>query len=452
MTDRVLLVDDDESLRRVTEHHLKSADYEVVAVERAEAALQELEDSAFSVIVTDVRMPEMDGIELLRRVRVRWPQIGVLVITAHGRVEDAVEAMRVGAHDYLVKPFEHEALLLSVEKSLRLTHLLRENQRLRELAQQRLQFENMIATSSSMKTVLSEATQVAPRDTTVLVLGDSGTGKELMARALHHASPRSEGPFVAVAVGALPDSLIDAELFGHRKGAFTGADRDRKGKFELAQGGTLFLDEIGDLRLDLQVKLLRVLQEHEVDPLGAAASVAVDVRVIAATNRDLETMVRDGEFREDLYFRLSVLPLNLPPLRQRKDDIGPLAHHFAVKISEAHGDAAPEISDDAMRLLMDYDWPGNVRELENVIERALVLCPAGPIEAENLPERLREDHARPEGILGALPDDGCDLAVVERELITRALEKCGGNQSQTARYLNISRNTLIYRMDKFGLK
>jgi len=452
VVERILLVDDDESLRRVTEHHLRSGGYEVLAVESAIRALAELERAPFSAVITDVRMPQMDGIELLRRIRSRWPHTGVIVITAHGRIEDAVEAMRIGAHDYLVKPFEHEALLLSVGRSLEWTRLVRENQRLRELAHERLHFANMVATSSAMRGVLDQAAQVAPRDTTVLILGESGTGKELMARALHHASARREGPFVAVGVGALPDSLIDSELFGHRKGSFTGAVEDRKGKFELAEGGTLFLDEIGDLRKELQVKLLRSLQEHEIDPIGASGPVAVDARVIAATNRDLEAMVRAGEFREDLYFRLNVVPLTLPPLRQRKDDLGPLTRHFAQKISEATGEVVPVFGEDAMQRLMSYDWPGNVRELENVIERALVLNPTGPIGESDLPERLRQSQAQPEGLLGPLPEEGCDLERVERELITRALEKCGGNQSRTARYLNISRNTLLYRMEKYGLR
>ncbi len=333
---RIFLVDDDESLRRVTSYHLEQAGFAVTRLASAEEALRALEaaerklpSSAFpQILITDVRMPGMDGLSLLRLLKERWPQLGVIVITAHGSVEDAVDAMRAGAHDYLLKPFEHETLRLSVDKSLRLSELLRENRRLRALAGDRLRLENMIASSEAMDELLRMAAQVAPRTTTVLLLGESGTGKEVLARAIHHASERREGPFVAISAGSLPESLIDSELFGHRKGAFTGADRDRKGKFELAEGGTLFLDEIGELHPELQVKLLRALQEREVDPLGASASVKVDVRVIAATNRDLEAMVSEGSFREDLYYRLAVVTLVLPPLRERRDDILPLIAPF----------------------------------------------------------------------------------------------------------------------------
>jgi two-component system NtrC family response regulator len=330
--------------------------------------------------------------------------------------------------------------------------LLRENERLRELARTSLRFEGMIATSTAMKEVLETAARVAPRNTTVLLLGESGTGKELMARAIHHASLRKEGRFVAVGVGALPDTLIDAELFGYRKGAFTGADSHHKGRFLTAEGGTLFLDEIGDLRMDLQVKLLRVLQESEIDPLGADGPVPVDARVIAATNRDLEEMVKNGEFREDLYYRLAILPLHLPPLRQRKDDIGPLVHHFAARISKREKLSAPNFDPEAMSALLKFDWPGNVRELENIIERALVLHPTGPIRLEDLPPRLQTDATGEASVLGTLPEEGLGLEEVEKELIARALDKCGGNQSRTARYLRVSRNTLLYRMEKHGLR
>ena len=455
---RIFLVDDDESLRRVTSYHLEQAGFAVTRLASAEEALRALEaaerklpSSAFpQILITDVRMPGMDGLSLLRLLKERWPQLGVIVITAHGSVEDAVDAMRAGAHDYLLKPFEHETLRLSVDKSLRLSELLRENRRLRALAGDRLRLENMIASSEAMDELLRMAAQVAPRTTTVLLLGESGTGKEVLARAIHHASERREGPFVAISAGSLPESLIDSELFGHRKGAFTGADRDRKGKFELAEGGTLFLDEIGELHPELQVKLLRALQEREVDPLGASASVKVDVRVIAATNRDLEAMVSEGSFREDLYYRLAVVTLVLPPLRERRDDILPLSRHFAARIAAANDQPVPAITADAERVLNAYDWPGNVRELENVMERALALHPEGPIEAQDLPARLRsQENASPLSI--ALPEDGLDLTALEKELIQRALVKCKGNRSATARYLGLTRNTLNYRLEKYGI-
>ena len=408
-------------------------------------------------------MPGMDGLELLARVKERWPALGVIVVTAMGSVHDAVEAMRVGAHDYLVKPFDHEALRLSIEKGLRLNRLLRENQRLRALAGDRLRFENMVATSAAMDEVLKQAARVATSEATVLLLGESGTGKELAARAIHHASSRSEGPFVAVGTAALPDTLVESELFGHRRGAFTGADRDRAGKFELAHGGTLFLDEIGELKPELQVKLLRALQEREVDPLGGQAPVPVDVRVIAATHRNLEDMVQAGSFREDLYYRLAVVTLNLPPLRERGEDIGPLARHFLQRLCDAQGIPVPNLDPEVMERLASYIWPGNVRELANVMERALALDPEGPISLQDLPPHLRGTEGSVSGpgggptspaagrLYGVLPEEGLNLEALEKELIARALLKHGGNRSATARYLGITRNTLNYRLEKYGL-
>jgi DNA-binding NtrC family response regulator len=479
----ILIVDDDESLRRVTSYHLEKAGYAVRAAATGDEALALLEAGDLppaarpdvdrpptigpvpgpvsaggppDLIVTDVRMPGMSGLQLLQRVKARWPQLGVVVITAHGSVEDAVEAMRLGAHDYLVKPFDHQALLLTVQKGLRYSRLLRENERLREVAAATARFETLIGASEALRSVIETAAQVAPRQTTVLILGESGTGKELLARGIHLASSRADGPFVAVNVGGLPEGLIDSELFGHVKGAFTGAVGDRKGRFELAHGGTLFLDEIGELRLDLQVKLLRALQEGEIERVGGTSAVGVDVRVIAATNRDLEAMVADGEFRVDLYYRIAVVPLHLPPLRDRRDDLPLLIRHFLEGFARAGKGRAPHrvvtVSDAAQEALARYRWPGNVRELQNVLERALVLHPEGPIELADLPERIRRPQPQAPGLLGELPEEGVDLEQLEKELIRRALDKCGGNQSRTARYLGITRNTLLYRLEKYGLK
>ncbi len=472
--DRTLLylIDDDESLRRVTAYHLEKAGYELQAYASAEAALTALEavetgappSPLPDLVITDVRMPGMDGLELLQRVKEQWPSLGVIVVTAMGSIQDAVGAMRNGAHDYLVKPFEHEVLRLSIEKGLRLNELLKENQRLRALAGDRLRFESMVATSSAMDEVLRQAARIAPSEATALLLGESGTGKELLARAIHHASGRRDGPFVAVGTGALPDTLVDSELFGHRRGAFTGADKDRAGKFELANGGTLFLDEIGDLKPELQVKLLRALQEREVDPLGAEQTIRVDVRVIAATHRNLENMVAEGSFREDLYYRIAVVSLTLPPLRERGEDVGPLARHFLERLASAQGIPVPAIDPEVLVRLADYLWPGNVRELGNVMERALALNPEGPIGLEDLPPHLQDPGGGlgagiggagqiPQAgrLFGALPEDGLDLSTLEKEIISRALVKHGGNRSATARYLGITRNTLNYRIDKYEL-
>ncbi|MHB8846009.1 MAG: sigma-54-dependent transcriptional regulator [Nitrospirota bacterium] len=451
MKPSILLIDDDASLRRVMEYSLKEHGYDVQAAESGEQGLQRFAQGRFDAVVTDITMPGMNGMEVLRKVQEASPGLPVIVITAYGTIESAVEAMRFGAFDYVTKPFpSKDELHLRLQRALKLQRLERENRNLREAVTDRYSFGKILGTSEKMREVLDLAGRVASSDATVLITGESGTGKELLARGVHFNSARSEGPFIAVNCAAIPENLIESELFGHVKGSFTGAVRDREGKFELADGGTLFLDEIGDLRIDLQAKILRALQERTIERVGGSKSIELDVRIVAATNRDLEREVREGRFREDLFYRLSVVTLHLPPLRERKSDIPLLAEHFLKKFNPEGGAI---MSAEALSLLTAYGWPGNVRELENVMERASVLKRGSTIGANDLPEKL--SRRAPEGAAGIilnLPDEGLSLEELERDLIVRALEKHSGNQTRAAEFLRITRPTLIYRMEKYGLK
>lgn len=447
---KILLVDDDRNLLRVLAFHLSEAGFEVVPLSSPRAAIQQL-DEAPDLLITDLRMPEMDGLELLRRVRSRLPQLPVIVLTAFGSIDRAVEAIRKGAADFLAKPFEKEEILHAVRRALQVADLLEENRRLAREVQDRFQFKGITGSSKAFLEVLSMAGQLAAVETTVLITGESGTGKELLARAIHFNSARKSGPFVVVNCAAIPRDLMESELFGYRKGAFTGAMADRKGKFEAAGGGSIFLDEVGELPVNMQAKLLRVLQEREIDMLGESQPRAVDVRVLAATNRKLQEMMEQGEFREDLFYRLSVAPLHVPPLRERREDIPLLAHHILEKLASRTGKEV-RISSVALEALQGYDWPGNVRELENHLERLVVFNRTGTILPEDLPAQIR----RPPKVLGRirleLPDEGFSLEELERDILAAALERHGGNQSRAARYLGISRNTLLYRMQKFQLR
>jgi DNA-binding NtrC family response regulator len=448
----VLVIDDDESLRRVVEYNLREDGYQVVTAGDGRSGLERFQESNVELVLTDVRMPEMDGIEVLTRIKAMQPDLPVIVLTAHGTIDAAVEAMKVGAFDYLTKPFSRDQLKASVHKALELGALASENRQLRQIVSERFSFSNMIAGSRSMRAVTDTASRVAPGDTTVLLEGESGTGKELLAKAIHVNSGRSRGPFVTVNCAAIPENLLESELFGHRRGAFTGAVADRQGKFETANRGTIFLDEVGELPLLLQVKILRVIQEREVDKVGETRPIKVDVRVIAATNRDLEKMIADGGFREDLYYRLAVVSIRVPPLRERSDDIPLLVDHFLAKHAERLGRARPAVDKAVYSAFNLYAWPGNIRELENVIERALVLDRDATIGLDDLPERLRARGQRMGNLRIELPDEGISLEDVERELLVAALEKHNWNQTRAAAYLNITRSTLLYRMQKFGLE
>ena len=448
----VLVVDDDDSLRRVVEYNLTEDGYRVVTAPDGAAGLRAFQDGSVDLVLTDVRMPDMDGLELLTRIKTMQPELPVIVLTAHGTIDSAVEAMKLGAADYLTKPFNREQLKAAARKALEVAALTSENRQLRQVVAERFSFASMIAGSRAMRAVTDTASRVAQGDTTVLLEGESGTGKELLAKAIHFHSPRSRAPFITINCGAIPENLLESELFGHRRGSFTGAVNDKKGKFEVADRGTIFLDEIGELPQHLQVKILRVLQEREIDKVGETRPIKVDVRVIAATNRDLEKMIADGEFRDDLYYRLAVVSIRVPPLRERTDDIPFLVDHFLQKHADRLSRPRPSVDKAVYSAFNLYGWPGNIRELENVIERALVLDKDGILALDDLPDRLCTREHRIANLRMELPDEGISLEDVERELLLAALEKHNWNQTKAAAFLHITRSTLLYRMQKFDLE
>lgn len=447
----ILIVDDDASQRRLIEFWLQEDGYRTVTAEDGKAGLRAFEQRAPALVITDVRMPGMSGLDLLGKIKGDNPDIPFILITAFATVDDAVEALKLGATDYILKPLKADEVKLSVRRTLEQKELVDENRRLREFAGDSFRFESILAQSRRMRSILEIAAQVARRDSTVLLIGESGTGKELLAKAIHQTSLRANKPFVTVNCGALPENLAESELFGHRKGSFTGAIADRAGKFESANEGTIFLDEVGELSLPLQVKLLRVIQEREIDKVGNAHSIKVNVRILAATNRNLKNLVEDGQFREDLYYRLSVVTIDVPPLRERQEDIPLLAQHFVKQFSDRYAIPGLSITEEALEKLGQYNWPGNVRELQNVIERVSVLARSNKIGVDELPPEVRSSASRIASISLKLPEEGIDLEQIEKEILLQALEKHSWNQSQAARYLNISRKTLIYRMEKFAL-
>ena len=443
---KILVIDDDESLRRVLEYNLAQEGYAVLSSASGEQGLELLKKEGADLVVTDVRMPGMDGLQVLEGVRKVDPNIQVIILTAFGTIEMAVEAMKAGAFHYISKPFNRDELKLTLKKALQLKELERENVTLRQELKERIGLDAIIAESPQMSQVLELVVRVAPTETTVLILGESGAGKEVIARAIHGSSPRAQGPFVTVNCAAIPENLLESELFGHVKGAFTGAIRDRVGKFEAAEGGTIFLDEIGEMRPELQVKILRVLEERTLERVGDNKLIRVDVRVLAATNKDLTKAIQAGQFREDLYYRLNVVPLHIPPLRERRQDIRPLAQHFLKRLG-----ASPRltIAPEAFRALETYEWPGNVRELENALERAMIFHREDVIALADLPETIRAPRAKEAVALPvSMPETGLSLEEVEKELILRALQKHDWNQSRAARYLGITRHTLLYRIEK----
>lgn len=448
---RILVVDDEARMADLIKRELEDHDHTVATSGDGPAALELMEKNAFDLVITDLRMPGMDGLELLQQARQRFPQTEIVLMTAYASAQTAVEAMKEGAYDYLTKPFEMDELLIMVERIGERQRLALENTQLREeIAGAQV---NILGDSPAMRQTLDLVEKVAGQDTTVLIQGESGTGKELIARAIHAASTRSHAPLVVVNCAAIAENLIESELFGHERGAFTGADRRRLGRFELADGGTIFLDEVAELAPQAQVKLLRVLQERSLERLGGSETIHVDVRVIAATNQDLEDLVAGGQFREDLYYRLNVFPIHLPPLRERTDDVPLLAAYFIGRQQKGN-----TLSPQAEEVLSRYSWPGNVRELENVIERACILAgPRGAITTQflsNLVDRigkteLASGETAPEGGGGTaiiIPEAGVDMEELEKQHIIGALEKASGNKTEAARLLHMTRRRLYSRM------
>ena len=456
---RILIIDDNETLGSGVVLMVERMGHEGAAVTSGPEGLARLAEQSFDLVITDYRMDDMDGQQVLEAVKARAPETDVMMMTAYGSIELAVEAMKRGAIDFITKPFPHDGLRLKIEKVLEYRAARRDRERLgeqnrylREEIDGRYNFGEIIGESEQIHKVLAAVQKVAVTDSSVLVYGESGTGKELVARAVHYQSNRREGSFVKVNCGALPTELVESELFGHEKGAFTSAVKQKKGKFELAAGGTIFLDEIGDVPLETQVKLLRVLQEKQFDRVGGEQTLDADVRVVAATNRPLKQMVAEGTFREDLYYRLEVIPLRLPPLRERREDIRLLVDHFMVKKCGEMNIPLRRLSDEALKGLVRYPWPGNVRELENVIERTIVLADGEKIDYHDLPltfdEAGRDDQAVPPG---AMPLNE-RLDEIEREMIAQAMQETNHVKTKAASLLGIKTSALYYKLDKYGLE
>jgi two-component system response regulator AtoC len=447
---RVLVVDDEENIRLVLRTLLKKQGYEVEVADGGEAALKALDSFDPDVILTDVRMPRMGGLDLLATLKAKQHPATVIVMSAYGNVDLAIEAIKAGAYDYVSKPFKPDEIVLALRKAEERETLRRENRALREQIQKDNQFESILAKSKEMLEIFRTIAKIADFKTTVLVTGESGTGKELVARAIHTRSSRKGQPFVAINCGAIPENLLESELFGHRKGAFTDASSDRRGLFEEATGGTLFLDEIGELPLNLQVKLLRVVQEETIRRLGDTKDVKVDVRLIAATHRDLTADVKAGRFREDLFYRIHVLSIHIPPLRERREDVNLLIDHFVTRNNARLGTNMRGLSPEVRRLLLEYAWPGNVRELENTIERAMVLAESDIMQDGDLPERIRDalDPVQVQLASGELSVKKT-TAAIEQILIRRALQKTKGNRTRAAELLEISHRALLYKIKDY---
>jgi two-component system NtrC family response regulator len=448
--ERILIVEDDEGLRQVTRIQLERQGYETSAADSAEGAIPILEKSLQQLVITDLNLPGISGIELLRRIRLEHPATAVIVMTAYGTVQSAVEAMKAGAYDYITKPVHPYELKALVKRSLDHHRLLEEVQGLRTALDRKFGFEEIIGSSPVLLEALDVAARLASSDATVLIYGETGTGKELVAKAIHQTSNRRDGPFMTINCGAIPRELLESELFGHVKGSFTGAVTHKKGKVEMLDGGTLLLDEIGEMPLDLQVRILRLIQEREIEKIGATAPTKVDVRIVAATHRDLAAMVKQGTFREDLYYRLLVVPIKLPPLRERSGDIEELVQHFFRKSRVKHNRPDMTMRQEVLQYCSEYSWPGNVRELENAVERMVLLAKGEELTAADLPDSIRPqagDSVPPM----QLPEHGVSLEAFEKQMILQALKKCGGNQTQAARYLSMSRRTLAYRLEKYGV-
>lgn len=445
----ILIVEDEAKLRRLLELDLSEEGHRVLSAPDAEQGLKLLRQETVDLVVTDLKLPGMDGLEFLHAVKRTNAALPLVVMTAYGTVETAVEAMKAGASDYVLKPFSLAEMKMVIQKELDVRRLREENRTLREALGQKYAHPNVVTRSAKMQEVLAIVERIAPTNSTVLLGGESGVGKDLIAHVLHEKSRRASGPFIKINSTAIPESLLESELFGYEKGAFTGATATKPGKFELADKGTLFLDEIGDVPPATQVKLLRVLQEREFERLGGTRTLKVDVRLVAATNRDLRAALEEGTFREDLYYRLNVVPIDIPPLREHTEDIPDLVQLFIERFSRGSGKPVTAIRPEALQRLMEFHWPGNVRELENVIERACAMAKGSVLELEDI--RLEPARPRPALESGALLPEGFTLEQWEDELIREALRRTAGNKSRAARMLGLSRNALRYRLSRMGI-
>lgn len=449
MTSQILIVDDDDAMCRLLENGLASGGHTTVKSNSTDAALERFAEGDIDVVITDVRMRGLSGIELCRRVAESRPDVPVIVITAFGSMETAVEAIRAGAYDFITKPFELDRIRLTVQRAVHHRQLHQRLIRLEETRNQQLDFGELIGTSAEMQRVYNLIERVAASDTTVLVSGESGTGKELVARALHLKGPRATEPFVALNCAAMPPQLLESELFGHVRGAFTDARADRSGMFQAAGAGTLFLDEVGEMPLALQPKLLRALQERTIRPVGSNREVKIEARIVAATNRDLETAVRAGTFREDLFYRLNVIEIDIPPLRARGNDLLLLAQHFIERFGSSGGRSVKRITAPAARKLLAYSWPGNVRELQNCIERAVTLTRFSEVTVDDLPDRVVAQGQPP--LIPEGPDEFITMDELERRYILRVCDATGGNKSHAAKILGFNRKTLYRKLVRYGV-
>lgn len=443
----ILIIDDEPKMCKILRFALEPVGYQVTTAESAEEGVEKFDGAEFDLVLTDLKMPGKDGLYVLDTVKKKRPDTEVILMTAYATAQNAVDAMKKGAYDYIIKPFEMDELKLKVNHIMEKRKLAAENIQLKQELKDRYSLDNMIGMSGVMQEVYKMVEKVAPTDATVLIRGESGTGKELVAQAIHHLSPRASEPFIAVNCGALPESLLESELFGHEKGAFTGADKMKLGRFELAGAGTIFLDEIGEISAATQVKLLRVLQNRQIERVGGTKTLEIKARTITATNRDLEEMLRDNAFREDLYYRINVFPITLPPLRDRKEDIPNLVGHFLKKLGRVEGD----IDSLSLNQLLKYHWPGNVRELENVIERALIMSGTGKITLDDLAPHVKNLPASPGSASLEIPDEGLSLEQVEIDLIKNALTKTNGNKSRAAKLLGITRRKLYSMMERLDV-
>jgi DNA-binding NtrC family response regulator len=450
-SERILIVDDEDGMRRLLSRVLTREGYDTSTVGSGAEALRLVSNERFDLVVTDIKMPEMDGLQLLAELKDYEPSLPIIVITAYGTIENAVQALRSGAYDYIAKPFENDEIKLTVAKAFERERLLAENRYLHAELEGRYDFSGIVGSSPSMQQVYEMASSVAVSNANVLITGESGTGKELLARSIHYSSLRKEKPFVVLNCAAISEGVLESELFGHEKGAFSGALDTRKGRFERADQGTLFIDEVAEMSMSAQVKLLRVIQEHEFERVGGNKTISVDVRIVAATNKVLEDQVKEGKFREDLYYRLNVVNINVPPLRSRREDIEPLSRHFLEKYTGETGKKITDLAPRALSCLLAHDWPGNVRELQNAIERAVVLSKSSVLTPRDFPQGLQGDDQ----ICLQIPEKGGSLTEIledlERQLILQTLQREEGSQTRAADTLGIKRTTLRYKMEKYRL-